>query len=122
MAPTASAATPATLVVKPSVTEGAPVVKPTLKKETVRIDVPAASVKPTPQATVRIPSAPASTRPPVAEVRLVPATAAVPVPITMEEDEENATPEDFTMTLVAGGVLLFSLVSFGMQLWTFLTN
>lgn len=114
MAPSASAVTPATPVAKPTADEGAPIAKPTLKKETVRIDVPAALAKPVPQATVKIQPAPTPIRPPVAEVRLVPT-------ITVDEDEEVAAPEDRTMTLVAGGVFLFALVSFGMQLWTFLT-
>ena len=120
MAPAASAAAPATPVAKPAAAEGAPTVKPTLKKETVRIDVPAVPARPVPQATVKIQSAPTPTRPPVAEVRTVPAL--VTTTAVSADEDEAAAPEDSTMALVSGGVLAFAAVTFGLQLWTFLTN
>ena len=121
VAPAASAAAPATPVAKPAAAEGAPTVKPTLKKETVRIDVPAAA-KLVPQATVKIQSAPAPTRPPVAEVRTVPALVTTTATTIADDEDEAVASEDPTMRLVAGGVLAFAAVTFGLQLWTFLTN
>ncbi len=107
-------------VLKPAAPEGAPSVKPTIKKETVRIEVPTAA-KVVPQATVKIQPAPAPQRLPEAQIRTVPAL--VTSTTTVADDEAEAPAhEDSTMTFVSAGVLVFAAASFGMQLWTYLTN
>ncbi len=106
---------------KPVAAEGAPTVKPTLKKETVRIDVPAAAAKPIPQATVKIQPAPAPSKMPTAQIRTVPALVTSTASIASDEAEAPAH-EDSKMMLFSVGVLVFAAVSFGVQLWTYLTN
>ena len=116
VAPAPSAAAPAT----PVAPEGAPTVKPTIKKETVRIEVPTAA-KVVPQATVKIQPAPIPQKLPEAQIRTVPALVTSTTTVADDEAEAPAR-DDSTMMLVSVGVLVFAVASFGMQLWTFLAN
>ena len=94
-------------------------VKPTIKKETVRIEVPTGP-RAVPQATVKIQPAPAPAKPPEAAVR---AMVPVPVPtlkaatVTDVEEAEAATHDPMIM-YVSCGVLLFAFITFALQLMT----
>ena len=98
------------------------IVKPTIKKETVRIEVPTGP-RAVPQATVKIQPAPVAARP-AAEVRtIVPA----PVPVLRtnadaETEEAGTSAHDPVVMYAAWGVLLFALVNFGLQLVTYLAH
>ena len=94
--------------------------KPTIKKETVRIEGPSAAAKAGPQATVKIQPAPVPQRPPEAKIRTVPALVTSTTPVV--EDEAEALADGSTMMLVSAGVLVFSALTFLMQAWTFFTN
>ena len=106
---------------KPAAPEGAPTVKPTIKKETVRIEVPTAAAKVVPQATVKIQPAPVPQKLPEAQIRTVPALVTSTTTVADDEAEAPAR-DDSTMMLVSIGVLVFAVASFGMQLWTYLAN
>ena len=98
-------------------------VKPTIKKETVRIEVPTGP-RAVPQATVKIQPAPAPARPPEAAVRAI-----VPVPVptlkaatVTDVEETEAATHDPMVTYVSYGVLLFALFNFALQLMTYLSS
>ena len=110
--------------ITPKAAESAPTtVKPTIKKETVRIEVPTGP-RPVPQATVKIQSAPAPAKGPEAAVRtLVPA----PVPAlrtTGESDFEEAgtLAHDPAVMYVSYGVLFFAVLNFALQLVNYLSH
>ena len=86
----------------------------------MRIEVPSAA-KVVPQATVKIQPAPVPQRPPEAQIRTVPALVTSTTTVA-DDHEEAAVGEDSALMLVSVGVLLFAVVTFGMQAWTYFTN
>jgi hypothetical protein len=98
------------------------VVKPTIKKETVRIEVPTGP-RGVPQATVRIQPAPPPARPPEAVVRtLVPAPVPVLTDTEPETGDEEGVAHDPLLLYASYGVLAFALINFGLQLATYLAR
>ncbi len=95
---------------------GAEAVPATIKKETVRIEVPARTV---PQATVKLQPAPVKKPEPAAGI-IMP----VPTLHTGEavEEESEATAHDPVFMYLSAGMLLFALIIFGIELSTFLAK
>lgn len=92
-------------------------VKPTPKKDTVRIEVPGA--KQVPQATVKLQQTQPLIRPPQAEVRTL---AAPMVATTTADADEVVTGEDPTVTMISWGVLAFSVIVLVLQVLTFISK
>ena len=114
-----------TAKITPKAAEAAPAtVKPTIKKETVRIEVPTGP-RVVPQATVKIQPAPAPARGPEAAVRAV-----VPVPVPTlkiaateaDIEESEAATHDPMVMYASWAVLLFAVVSVTLQLITYLAR
>ncbi len=84
--------------------------------------MPTAAAKPIPQATVKIQPAPVPQKLPVAQVRTVPAVVTSTTTVPEEEEADAPAGEDRAMMFVSLGVLVFAAASFGMQLWTYLSN
>lgn len=95
-----------------SETDGPLSVKPTEKKNTARIDLPAN--RPAPQPTMKIQQTQPLIRPPEAPVRTL------SVPSQTANLSATDVEEDKTTLYVSAGVLLFSVVAFILQLMTYL--
>ena len=95
-------------------------VKPTIKKETVRIEIPAA--RSVPQATVKIQPAPVPRKPEVSAAAIVPAPVPTLKTAPAEVEEDEVTAHDPTVMYVSAIVLAIAVVNFGIQLMTFLSN
>ena len=103
---------------RPAVTSDsgdAAVVKPTPKKDTVRIEVPAAQ-RPAPQATVKLQQTQPLIRPPAAEVRTLVPAAAAPHAATAEGE---SVAEDPMMMYASIAVLVFAIVTLVVQALTY---
>ena len=114
-----------TAKITPKAVETAPAtVKPTIKKETVRIEVPTGP-RPMPQATVKIQPAPAPAKGPEAAVRAV-----VPVPVPAlrtaateaDIEETEAAANDPMVMYASWAVLLFAAFSLALQVVTYLAR
>ena len=88
------------------------VVKPTVKKDTVRIAPPVASKVP-PQATVRLQQTQPLVRPPEAQVRTLART---------DVDVVSAPKEDPVLLFASLGVLVFAAVTCAIEAVTYFTN
>ena len=100
--------------------EGAAVVKPTPKKDTVRIEVPPAGRAAAPQATVKLQQTQPLIRPPAAEVRTIATTTA---PITTRAASDEVEVENDPMLLYASvAVLIFAVVTFALQVMTYIAT
>ena len=91
-------------------------VKPTPKKDTVRIEVP--NAKQVPQATVKLQQTQPLIRPPAAEVR----TVAAPAVIDLPGDTDEVAEEDSLLKMASVGVFVLSLITVAIQLWGLFTN
>ena len=111
--------------ITPKAAEAAPAtVKPTIKKETVRIEVPTGP-RAVPQATVKIQPAPAPAKRPEAAVRAIVPVPAPTLPATATEadtEETEATTNDPMLMYASWAVLLFAVFSFALQLITYLAR
>jgi hypothetical protein len=90
------------------------VVKPTVKKDTVRIEVPPGGAKVAPQATVRIQQTQPLIRPPEAQVRTLAKVE--------DADVVSSTQEDPVLLYASLGVLVFAAITFGIEVVTYVTN
>ena len=90
-------------------------IKPTPKKDTVRIEVPTA--KQVPQATVKLQQTQPMIRPPVAVVR----TLAAPSVTDVSSDTDEGVEDDFLKT-ASIGVFALALLTVAIQLWSFFAN
>lgn len=86
-------------------------VKPTEKKNTARIELPAN--RPAPQPTMKIQQTQPLIRPPEASVRTLSAPSQTTNLSTMDGEEDK------TLLYVSAGVLLFSVVAFALQAMTY---
>ena len=91
-------------------------VRPTPKKDTVRIEVP--NAKQIPQATVKLQQTQPMVRPPAAEVR----TLAAPALVTVPDEAGEATEDDGLLRMASIGVFVLALLTFASQLWTFIAS
>lgn len=91
--------------------------KPTVKKDTVRIEVPTA--KQVPQATVKLQQTQPLIRPPAAEVRTLAPAVITPAVVT---DADTVEGEDSAMKFASIGVFALALVTVAIQLWTLLSS
>ncbi len=89
-------------------------VKPTVKKDTVRIDVPSSPSKIAPQATVKIQQTQPLIRPPEAQVRTLARTD--------DADVVPATQEDPMLMIASLCVLVFAAVTCAIEAVTYFSN
>jgi hypothetical protein len=90
------------------------VVKPTMKKDTVRIEVPPSGAKVAPQATVRIQQTQPLIRPPEAQVRTLAKVE--------DADDVSSSEEDPVLLYASLGVLIFAAVTCGIEAVTYFSN
>ena len=91
--------------------------KPTPKKDTVRIEVP--NAKQVPQATVKLQQTQPLVRPPAAEVRTLSAPAVVNLP---DDADEVTGEEDNLVKMASVGVFVLALLTVGIQLWSLIAS
>ena len=91
-------------------------VKPTPKKDTVRIEVP--NAKQVPQATVKLQQTQPLVRPPAAEVR----TLAAPAVVDLPGDTAEGVEDEGFLKMVSIGVFALALLTVAIQLWGLLAN
>ena len=89
-------------------------IKPTPKKDTVRIEVP--NAKQVPQATVKLQQTQPLIRPPAAEVR----TLAAPAVINLPDDDEAVARKTSLVKMASIGVFALALITVAIQLWSLL--
>jgi hypothetical protein len=93
------------------------VVKPTAKKDTVRIEVPSAGAKLAPQATVRIQQTQPLIRPPEAQVRTL-----AKVERAEAADVVASSAEDPMLLVASLCVLVFAAVTCAIEAITYFSN
>jgi hypothetical protein len=90
------------------------VVKPTVKKDTVRIEVPAGGSRTAPQATVRIQQTQPLIRPPEAQVRTLAKVE--------DADVVPATADDPMLLMASLCVLVFAAITCAIEAITYFSN